>query len=158
MDKNSMIGWLYRAIDLSQITSAVWRVPVRPSESFDWVLHRVQMEYDSDEEDPSQFDLIQWRLAFPQQERAIQDIADYKPRPLISLSCSSGIHDITAGTTRPKQIYFPSPRIDWPIQSLESFSLELENFTGLTGIVRVLFIGSFILPANPIMQASEAYE
>jgi len=151
-----MIGWLYRLIDLSQITSSVWRVPVRPSESYDWILHRVQMEYDSNGEDPSQFDLIQWRLVLPQQDRALQDITDYKPRPPVTLTLNNGVNDLTAATTRPKQAFFPSTIIDWPIKSLESFSLELENFSGLTGSVRVMFIGSFVLPINPILNMHEA--
>lgn len=156
MAENSMIGWLYRSVDLSGITSAVWRVPVRPSESYDWVLHRVQMEYDSDNNDPSQFDLLQWRFVVPPQERALQDIADYKPRPPITLTALPGINDLTAGTTRPKQFYYKSPEINWPIKSLEVFSLELENISALTGIVRVLFIGSFILPQNPVLNVEAA--
>lgn len=156
MAENSMIGWLYRYIDLSQITSPVWRLPVRPSESFDYVLQRVSMEYDSDANDPSGFDSILWRILLPQQDRALQDITDYKPRSPVSITLTPGINDRTAGTTRPKEIFFPAVKIDWPIKSLESFSLELENFSALTGNVRVLFIGSFILPKNPVLNVSEA--
>jgi len=148
MEKNSMIGWIYRSIDLSQITSAIWRLPIRPSESYDWVLNHIQAEYDSDEEDPSAFDLIQWRLEVVPQNRALQDISDYKPRSPITLTLNGGLNDLTAGTGKPKQKFFPSPPINWPIKSLEVFTIELENFTALTGTVRMLFVGSFILPED----------
>lgn len=151
-----MMGWLYRYIDLSTITSPVWRLPVRPSESYDYVLQRMSLEYDSDANDPSNFDSILWRIVLPQQNRAIQDITDYKPRSPVTMTLNPGINDRTAGTTRPKEIFFPSIKIDWPIKSLESFSLEIESYTALTGNVRVLFIGSFILPQNPILETSEA--
>lgn len=150
---DSMIGWIYREIDLSGITSPLWRLPVRPSESYDWILHRIQMQYDSDGEDPSSFDTILWRFSISGQNRALQDISDWKPRTPISLTCLGGVNDLTAGTTRPKQLYYASPPIEWPIQALEVFALELESFTALTGSVDVLFIGSFVLPKDTIVNA-----
>lgn len=153
MAQNTLIGWLYREIDLSQITVPIWRLPVRPSESYDWILNQVRIEYDSDNEDPSSFDNLQWRIWFPQQNRALQDISDYKPRPPVTLTCCPGRNDLTAGTTRPKVFYFPNPRIDWPIIAFQSLNLELEGHSGLTAIVRVLFMGEFVLPKNPYVNA-----
>lgn len=149
--KNKMLGWLYRSIDLSGLTSAVWRLPIRPSESFDYVLHEIHAEYNSDGEEISNFDSISWAFQVPPQERGLMDLTDGKPRPLISLSLNMGVNDLTAGTTKPKEFFFPSPRIDWPIKALENFVFELENYTALTGSVSVLFIGSFILPKNVLV-------
>lgn len=148
MHLNTMIGWLYREIDLSGITSPVWRLPIRPSESYDWILQRIQCSYNSDSEDPSDFDSLRWRYEIPPQNRALQDLTDDKPRPAISLTLNSGVNDLTAGTTRPKEFYFPSPEINWPLKSLENFVFEIENQTALTGTVRILFIGKFVLPKN----------
>jgi len=145
---NSMLGWLYREIDLTAITAPTWRSPIRPSESYDWVLDRIQALYFSDDSDPSVFPTATWRLNLPQQNSNLQEIT--VPIPL---TLNPGIYDQTAGTTRPKAFYFKSIKIDWPIMALQSFTIEIENYAGI-GILQLLFLGHFILP-KPIMVNNE---
>ena len=145
---NSMLGWLYREIDLTQIDAPIWRSPIRPSESYDWMMERIQAQYYSDDADPSVFPLTEWRLQVPPQDRNLQEITIP-----ISLSLNPGIFDQTAATTRPKEFYFKSPKIDWPIKALENFTIEIQNYIG-TGVLRILFIGHFILP-EPVLVNNE---
>lgn len=142
-DINSLLGWIYRDIDFSNITAPIWRQPVRPSESFDWVLERVQARYFSDAEDPSAFLNVEWRLEVPPRGHNLQEIPVKIP-----LTLNPGIYDQTAGTTRPKEYFFKSPIIDWPILALENFTIHIENHVtpgGVhAGVLDLLFIGHFV--------------
>lgn len=143
--ENTMLGWLYREIDVANVTAPIWIQPIRPSESFDWILERLQVQYDSDGSDPSVFANVEWKLSVQPQTRSLQE-----ETVKIPLTLNSGINDLTAGTTRPKEFYFKSPKIDWPIKALEQFEIELRNFTDVT-IIKVLFIGHFIFP-EPVLR------
>lgn len=145
-EKNSILGWLYRTIDLSGITTPYWQLPIQPSESYPWVLERIQCSYDSDNNDPSNFNTVLWALHFPQQDKSLMDLELGKPRPPISLTLNPGIQDLTAAATRPKEFYFKSPDINWPVLANQTFSFQVEDFAPLTGLLRILFIGSFIMP------------
>lgn len=137
---------MYRDIDLSGITAPLWIDTFRPSESYDWVLKRIQAAYASDSEDPSSFDSIRWAWGIPPRDQLLQDLTNQKPRPPISLCLSGGINDLTAATTRPKEIFFPSPIINWVVQALENFQFQVENHSALTGTLKILYIGYFVMP------------
>jgi len=85
---NSQLGWLYREIDLTSITAPIWRSPVRPSESYDWMLERIQAQYYSDDADPSVFANTEWRLTVPPQDKNLQEIPVKIP-----LTLNAGIFD-----------------------------------------------------------------
>lgn len=150
--ENTILGWIYREIDLNQITAPLWIDTFQPSESYDWILHRIEAGYNSDSEDPSDFDSIRWAWGIPPRDQLLQDLSDQKPRPPISLCISPGINDLTAGTTRPKEMFFPSPVINWVLQPLENFQFQIENHTALTGYIRVLYMGSYVMPEPVINQ------
>lgn len=116
-----------------------------PSESFDWILNHIQSSYDSSADDPSLFDTISWAYHVPPTGQYIHDLENNKPRPPIKLSLNPAINDLTAATTSPKEFYFKSMEINWPIQARDPFNIELENYSALTGIVRMLFVGEFVM-------------
>ena len=147
-DNKRMLRWLYRSIDLSTITASIWRLPIRASEGYDWLLERIQARYFSDNADPSIFQNVRWRLEIPPREKNLQEVPVEIP-----LTLNPGIFDQTAGTTRPKEFFFKSPRIDWPILAMENFTIQLENFVGVDTI-NMLFIGHALLP-EPYINLNE---
>lgn len=147
---DALIGWIFKTIDLSGLTSPLWRVPLMPSESYPWLLHSIRVQYYSNAEDPSDFDSIQWNLAINPRNINLMDLSDVQDRPTISLTLNPGIHDQTAGTTRPKSFFYPGPTIDYMIRPSEPMTFEMEAYTVLTGNVHVLFLGYFILPESVV--------
>jgi hypothetical protein len=140
--ENSMLGWLYREYSLFAVTTNVVRFPVQPSESYDWVMERIQVQYDSNLAVPSVFQNIEWNIEFPQQNSNLTDPSNTVSLPL---TLNPGIFDQTTVTNKPRVFYFHSPTLNWPLLSRQTFRVQLENFVGAT-LVRVLFIGHYILP------------
>lgn len=145
--ENSMLGWLYREFNLTGLTLNVARFPVRPSESYDWVLERIQVQYDSTAAIPSVFQNIEWNIEFPQQNSNLTDPHNTVELPL---TLNPGIFDQTTVTNKPRVYYFHSPALNWPLLSNQTFQVQLENFVGAT-IVRALFIGHYIFP-EPVLK------
>lgn len=155
MDNKSILGWLYRSVDLSGITYSLWNNILRPSESYDWVCQRIQVSYKSNGDDPSLFDNLRWSWGVPPRNTFVQDLTTEKPRPPITLTLNPGLEDLTAGTTRPKEFYFPSPTLDFPVLAFEQFQFSLQNHTALTGELRILYIGCFKMK-QPIIKEGYA--
>lgn len=147
--ENSILGWLYREFDITVLTLPNVRFPVQPSESFDWVLERIQAEYYSNAANPSLFADIEWNIEFPQQNSMLTNNNPVK----IPTTLNPGIFDQTAATTRPKTWYFISPKLNWPILSRQTFTMMFENFAAAPAAVtiRTLFIGHYILP-KPVIK------
>jgi hypothetical protein len=136
---NKLPGWIYREINFAAITSPTWSLPIRPSNSFDWILERLQARYFSDAAAPSVFGSPELAIEMPQQNRNLTEI------PIkIPLFLNPGLFDRTAGTTRPKEYFFKSTRLDWPFKALENFIIHVENHVN-TGVLGLLFIGHYIL-------------
>jgi len=142
-ESNRIPGWLYREIDFSGISTNYYRLPMRVSESYDYILTRIQAQYFSTERGDL-YDTIRWRLVPRTQAGAVSEI----PLPAIS-TLSPGLFDRTpaASTLRPRSIMTKSVKIELPVFAHEVFYLEFEDTSAATGILSLLFIGDFILTA-----------
>lgn len=140
MKTNLQAAWLYREIDLANLTAPSPRFHVQPGVSYPWRLERIQGQYESDSEDPSVFATVEWKLSIIPLNQILNEDA-------VSLPCTMipGIFDQTAGDTRPKEYVFKSPLIDWTVPSHDAITVEFQNYI-YTGTLKLLFIGQFIMP------------
>ena len=136
LSPDANLYWVYRNIDLSAVTSPVWRTPLVPSQAFPWLVHKIRALYLSDAEDPSSFDSITFDFGIVPREKYLMNTTYANPLPPISLCLNPGIRDTTAGTTWPKVFYYPSPVIDWIVRANEPITFNIENHSALTGITR----------------------
>lgn len=146
LSPDANIYWVYRCIDLSAVTSPIWRTPIRPSQAFPWLMHKMRALYFSDAEDPSGFDTITFDFGIVPREKNLMNQTFTNPLPPITLTLNPGLRDVTAGTRWPKVFYFPSPVIDWIVRANEPFTFNIENHSALTGSLQILFIGYLVVP------------
>lgn len=138
---NALIAWVYRTLDLSNITSPHYTLPIQPSKYNPWLFVRFMAAWKSTNDDPSVFVTPSFKIKWAGRNYE-------NPEETVSLSSciNTGLEDLTAATTRPKQFYWPSPFIGWPMAQQDVMEFEVRDFLGAgkPDEIQLLFIGKRI--------------
>jgi len=124
--QNWLLSIVGRTIDLSAVTSDRFKIHVQPSINRPWYFERFYAAWDSTADDPSVFSDITFKIVWNSHDHHIP------ATNTIDLSCTTtpGLNDLTAGTTRPKQFFWKSPRIGWQMAQQDVFEFTIENYLG----------------------------
>lgn len=139
--KNGLLAWVGRTIDLTVVTAPTYSLHVQPSLNMPWYFERFYASWLSDAADPSVYSDISFQLFWNQRNWRNSNA------PIqLTATTTPGLHDQTAANTRPKQIFFRSPRIGFQMSQQDTFEFHIEDYLGAAkpDQIDLLFVGEKI--------------